>query len=123
MTRWAAPIGGAIVGAGIAGMHYLGMSALELPGNVTWSADLVLASIVLGLVLAAAAWRSRSAARTWPARIVAAVLLTLAIVSHHFTAMGAVQIVPDPKLSFARDGSRRPRWRSPWPPPRSLCSA
>ena len=27
---------------------------------------------------------------------VAAVLLTLAIVSHHFTAMGAVEIIPDP---------------------------
>ena len=27
---------------------------------------------------------------------VAALLLTLAIVSHHFTAMGAVEIVPDP---------------------------
>ncbi|MBA1834118.1 bifunctional diguanylate cyclase/phosphodiesterase, partial [Escherichia coli] len=31
--------------------------------------------------------------------LVAAVLLTLAIVSHHFTAMGAVEIVPDPSLS------------------------
>ena len=40
-TRWAAPIGGAIVGAGVAGMHYLGMWALEVPGHVSWSADLV----------------------------------------------------------------------------------
>ena len=31
-------------------------------------------------------------------------LLTLAIVSHHFTAMGAVEIVPDPMLAFARNG-------------------
>ena len=31
-------------------------------------------------------------------------LLTLAIVSHHFTAMGAVQIVPDPMLDFADNG-------------------
>ena len=58
-TRWAAPIGGAIVGAGVAGMHYLGMWALEVPGNVGWSADLVLASIVLGIVLAAVALDSR----------------------------------------------------------------
>ena len=34
----------------------------------------------------------------------AAVLLTLAIVSHHFTAMGAVQIVPDPMLAFPETG-------------------
>ena len=31
----------------------------------------------------------------------AAVLLTLAIVSHHFTAMGAVQIVPDPSRTVS----------------------
>ena len=36
-------------------MHYLGMWALEVPGHVSWSADLVLASIVLGVVLAALA--------------------------------------------------------------------
>ena len=43
---------------------------------------------------------------------IAAVLLTLAILAHHFTAMGAVQIVPDPMLHFARPGYRRRRWRS-----------
>ena len=32
-ARWSAPTGGAIVGAGVACMHYLGMSALELPGR------------------------------------------------------------------------------------------
>src|SRR4029078_4993635 len=52
-TRWAAPRGGAIVGAGVAGMHYLGMWALEVPGNVNWRASLVVASIVLGGVTAA----------------------------------------------------------------------
>src|SRR5689334_9729058 len=32
---WGAPIGGAVVGGGIACMHYLGMWAVELPGRVT----------------------------------------------------------------------------------------
>src|SRR5713101_1406074 len=43
--RWGGPIAGAIVGGGIAAMHYMGMSALELPGRITWSSDLVLVSI------------------------------------------------------------------------------
>ena len=96
--RWRAPIGGGIVGAGIASMHYLGMWALEVPGRVTWSLDLVFASIVLGMVLgyAALAIAVRYGDR-WKT-LVAALLLTLAIVSHHFTAMGAVQIIPDPTL-------------------------
>jgi diguanylate cyclase (GGDEF)-like protein len=94
--RWRAPIGGAIIGAGIASMHYLGMWALEVPGRVTWSLDLVFFSIVLGMVFgyAALAFAIRYNDR-W-GTFVAALFLTLAIVSHHFTAMGAVEIVPDP---------------------------
>jgi diguanylate cyclase (GGDEF)-like protein len=94
--RWRAPIGGGIVGAGIASMHYLGMWALEVPGRVTWSLDLVFVSIVLGMVFgyAALAIAVRFGDR-W-GTFVAALFLTLAIVSHHFTAMGAVEIVPDP---------------------------
>jgi diguanylate cyclase (GGDEF)-like protein len=94
--RWRAPIGGGIIGAGIASMHYLGMWALEVPGRVTWSLDLVFTSVVLGMVFgyAALAIAVRYGDR-W-GTFVAALLLTLAIVSHHFTAMGAVAIVPDP---------------------------
>ena len=44
-------MGGAIVGAGVACMHYTGMLALELPGTITWSFDLVLLSIALGVAL------------------------------------------------------------------------
>src|SRR5882757_308465 len=94
--RWRAPIGGAIIGAGIASMHYLGMSALEVPGRVEWSFDLVVVSIALGMVFGYAALAIVVRyADSW-GTFVAALLLTLAIVSHHFTAMGAVEIVPDP---------------------------
>jgi diguanylate cyclase (GGDEF)-like protein len=97
---WGAPIGGGIIGAGIAGMHYLGMWALEVPGRVSWSADLVIASIILGALfgIAALILDSRLSGRRWT--IVSAFMLTLAIVSHHFTAMGAVTILPDPLRSF-----------------------
>ena len=77
-------------------MHYLGMWALELPGRVSWSLDLVVVSIVLGILLGMAALavavRGNDVRSAW----LAALLLTLAIVSHHFTAMGAVEIIPDP---------------------------
>ena len=95
-VRWAPEIGGGIVGAGIATMHYLGMSALELPGHIAWSLDLVAASIVLGILLGAAALRIAVRGDTILNMCIAAAVLTLAIVSHHFTAMGAVEIVPDP---------------------------
>jgi methyl-accepting chemotaxis protein len=99
--RWGALAGGGIIGIGVASMHYLGMSALELPGHVAWDFPLVVASIVVGIVLAMAAlvvavqWRGK------PGLWLSALLLTLAIVSHHFTAMGAVDIVPDPARTIA----------------------
>jgi PAS domain S-box-containing protein len=95
-VRGAAPIGGGIVGVGVAAMHYLGMSALEVPGRITWSLDLVLASIALGMLLGAAALAIAARRDSILNTNVAALVLTLAIVSHHFTAMGAVDIVPDP---------------------------
>ena len=95
-ARWGAPIGGAIAGAGIACMHYVGMWALELPGQVTWSLDLVLTSIVLGILFGAIASTIAFRGHGVRAIFAAALALTIAIISHHFTAMGAVEIVPDP---------------------------
>jgi len=99
-SRWAAPIGGGVIGAGVACMHYLGMWAIELPGRVEWDLPLIIASIVLGMVMGMAAL---AVAVRWHgprALLASALLLTLAIVSHHFTAMGAVEIVPDPTRAF-----------------------
>jgi diguanylate cyclase (GGDEF)-like protein len=97
--QWRAAAGGGIIGAGIASMHYIGMWALEVPGRVTWSPGLVLISIVLGMVLGYAALAVALGHKDKWGTFAAALLLTLAIVSHHFTAMGAVQIVPDPTLA------------------------
>ncbi|RZN08655.1 bifunctional diguanylate cyclase/phosphodiesterase [Bradyrhizobium genosp. SA-3] len=94
--RWRAGAGGVIIGGGIASMHYLGMWALEVPGRVAWSLDLVFVSILLGMCLGYAALVVAIKYQNYRGTLAAAVLLTLAIVSHHFTAMGAVQITPDP---------------------------
>ncbi|MGY3032426.1 diguanylate cyclase (GGDEF)-like protein [Bradyrhizobium sp. USDA 4354] len=97
--RWRAAAGGVIIGGGIASMHYLGMWALEVPGRISWSVDLVLVSIILGMCLGYAALAVALTYQGYRGTLAAAVLLTLAIVSHHFTAMGAVQITPDPTLA------------------------
>ncbi|WP_028133414.1 bifunctional diguanylate cyclase/phosphodiesterase [Bradyrhizobium japonicum] len=94
--RWRPGTGGIIIGGGIASMHYLGMWALEVPGRVAWSLDLVLVSIVLGMCFGYAALAVAIKYRNYQGTLAAAVLLTLAIMSHHFTAMGAVHITPDP---------------------------
>ena len=92
-------LGGAVVGVGVAAMHYTGMMALELPAHIVWSPGIVVASIVLGSLFAALALVVAVGPATASAdALAAAVLLTVAIVSHHFTAMGAVTLVPDPTL-------------------------
>jgi len=91
-------LGGAVIGGGVAAMHYTGMAALELPAFIVWSPSLVLASIVFGSLFAAIALLV-AVRRDNPLHTVAATgLLTVAIVSHHFTAMGAVTLIPDPTL-------------------------
>jgi diguanylate cyclase (GGDEF)-like protein/PAS domain S-box-containing protein len=94
--RWTAAFGGAVVGCGVAAMHYTGMLALELPGRITWSPDLVAASVALGIVFAGFALFIAARRHDWANMSFAAALLTLAIVAMHFTAMGAVSFIPDP---------------------------
>ena len=93
--RWGAPVAGGIVGAGVACMHYLGIAALDMQGDVIWAPDLVAASIVLGILFGMGALTVAEHDDSWRGVLSAAILLTLAIVSHHFVAMGAVGIIPD----------------------------
>ncbi len=95
-SRWLAWLGGAVMGGGIASMHYLGMAAFQVPGRLSWDGSLVVASVAAGIVLGAAAMRVGLRDGRMRSALAGAVLLTLAIAGHHFTAMGAVAIAPDP---------------------------
>lgn len=94
-------LGGAIVGGGIAVMHYTGMAAFEVSGTLTWDWPLVAASILLGGLLGGLALWAGLRSQSLSARLVGALLLTLAICSHHFTAMGAVAITPDNTIEIS----------------------
>jgi diguanylate cyclase (GGDEF)-like protein len=96
---WAPMVGGIVVGLGIAAMHYTGMLALELPGRITWSVDLVFASFAFGIVFASLAVFVASKYDDLRHTIIASILLAVAILTHHFTAMGAVIFIPDPNLA------------------------
>ena len=96
--RGAALIGGAAFGAGVGAMHYTGMSALLLPGTIQWDEGLVTWSLITGVTLGAAALVVASRRTGLVARAAAALLLTLAVVSLHFTGMAAIEIIPDPTI-------------------------
>ena len=98
LHKSAVAVGGGVVGAGVAAMHYTGMMAFEIPARIVWSPGIVLVSILLGSVFAALALVVASRGEKLADIIGASVLLTVAIVSHHFTGMGAITLVPDPTL-------------------------
>ncbi|HWT31241.1 MAG TPA: MHYT domain-containing protein, partial [Propylenella sp.] len=97
-ARW---LGGAIVGGGIAAMHYTGMAAFEIAGRISWDATLVVASVALGAAVAAVALPVGLAARSVKNTVVGGVLLAVAICSHHFTAMAAASIRLDPGITVS----------------------
>jgi diguanylate cyclase (GGDEF)-like protein/PAS domain S-box-containing protein len=98
---WRAPVGGAVLGAGIAAMHYLGVWALELPGRMTLSAGLVTASVVLSLLFGIAALTTAAQRPGRRGLLAATTLLALGILAHQTLAMAAVTIVSDPTRTIA----------------------
>src|SRR6266481_5187471 len=95
-------LGGTIVAGGIAAMHYTGMAAFEIQGVVRWDPTLVVVSIALAAAIGAFALPVGLHGNEEKWKIGGAVLLTLAICSHHFTAMGAVSIIPDPTIEVSQ---------------------
>jgi diguanylate cyclase (GGDEF)-like protein len=100
--RFGAPLGGMIVAGGIAAMHYTGMAAFEVAGIVLWDPALVIASVAVAMLLGAVALPVGLHARSEKSKALGALLLTLAICGHHFTAMGAISIIPDPTIEISR---------------------
>jgi diguanylate cyclase (GGDEF)-like protein/PAS domain S-box-containing protein len=100
-TASAPLIGGGVVGLGIAVMHFLGMAAYQVPGHKAWAPDLVLASVALGAGFGMVALWAAFRRQTRGNAVLAALALAFAVLGPHFTAMGAVKIVPDAGVSVA----------------------
>lgn len=97
-------LAGIVIGIGIAGMHFTGMSALVVSGHLTWDKTMVAFAVVIGAALSAAATLTFTTVKTRTGRVGAPLLMVLAICSLHFTAMGALTIVPDPTMAAGKLG-------------------
>jgi diguanylate cyclase (GGDEF)-like protein len=96
-------LGGAIVGGGIAAMHYTGMMALEVSGRIVWSPTLVATSIIFGTVFSVAAIIFSMRSDSWANATLAVALLTLGILATHFTGMTAVTAIANPTVLLDSD--------------------
>ncbi len=83
----------ALAMAGVSAMHFLGVSALAIPGLIVWDPVMVAAAVIAGMTLAALSAAFVHGAAPW--RITGAgVGGALAVIVLHFTAMAAMTIVP-----------------------------
>jgi diguanylate cyclase (GGDEF)-like protein len=100
-------LGGAVVGAGVAALHHVGMAAVRMPGTLRYDSDLVAWSIVLGVGLGMAAFYAALCNRHRHARPIGALLLIGTTITLHFTGMSAVHVELGPIESGDPDGLSR----------------
>ena len=95
-----AAIGGALTGAAISAMHYAGMTAVRVSADAHWDMTYVVASVLIGVVLSAAAMQVAFKSRSLFGYVLGTLLFTLAICGMHFTGMSAVIYVPNPLVAI-----------------------
>ena len=87
--------GGALVGAGIASMHYVGMSGYQVQADLHWNMSYVWASLVAAGFFGALATSRVARPVTRFCRYGGGVALVLAIASTHFIGMTALTVEPN----------------------------
>ncbi|MFE0190068.1 MHYT domain-containing protein [Streptomyces sp. NPDC059008] len=85
-------LGGLGTGVGVAAMHYLGMAALRLHGNVGYDPALVALSVAIAVAAATAALWAALSVRGAAGAAIASLVMGLAVTSMHYTGMAAVTI-------------------------------
>jgi NO-binding membrane sensor protein with MHYT domain len=84
--------GGVIIGLGVAGMHYLGMAAMSMPGSMSYNMPLVLVSVLIAVVAGTAALWIGTWVRRVGATAVAALVMGVAVSGMHYTGMAALRV-------------------------------
>ncbi|HEX7695929.1 MAG TPA: MHYT domain-containing protein [Candidatus Acidoferrum sp.] len=91
--------GSVLMGAGIAGMHYIGMAAMRLPAVSQFNSVLVVLSVVLAMLISLGAlsiafrFRNEKTGIGWE-KLAGAVVMGSAIPVMHYTGMAAASFTP-----------------------------
>ncbi|WP_144629845.1 MHYT domain-containing protein [Bordetella genomosp. 13] len=86
-------VAGLLAGLAVAAMHYIGVSAMRMPAFFQWNVPLVVLSVVIAVLAATAAvWLAFNVQREWQ-RIMAAVLMAVAVCGMHYTGVAAAVVV------------------------------
>jgi NO-binding membrane sensor protein with MHYT domain len=85
-------IGGVLTGLGVAAMHYTGMFAMRLDGEIDYAGPRVGVSIAIAVVAATVALWLTLTVRGTPAIVVSALIMGVAVNGMHFTGMSAMSV-------------------------------
>lgn len=85
-------LGGLTTGLGVASMHYLGMAAMRLHGDVSYDPMLVGLSVLIAVVAATAALWAALNIKSPVAVTAASLVMGAAVSSMHYTGMFAVRV-------------------------------
>ncbi len=92
-------IGGAIVGVGVASMHYLGMEAMSMPDSMSYNAPLFVLSVLIAVIAGTAGLWAGTRVRSIRATVVASLIFGVAVSGMHYTGMAAMRVYPDTATS------------------------
>ncbi|SFH92167.1 MHYT domain-containing protein [Methylobacterium brachiatum] len=82
-------VSGPLMGLGVAGMHYTGMAAMRVAGNLAYSLPIVAISVAIAVTAATAAlWLTFRQNSVWQ-KLAAAAVMGLAVAGMHYTGMAA----------------------------------
>ena len=84
--------GGLITGLGVASMHYTGMAAMRMPGQITYNPRLFIVSVVIAIVAATAALWAALRLRGVLTTLIAALIMGVAVSGMHYTGMAAMRM-------------------------------
>ena len=99
MGAFQALAGSVLMGAGISGMHYIGMAAMRLPAVCQFNSSLVVLSVVFAVLISLAAlwitfhFRDEKKGIGWK-KLSGAVVMGAAIPVMHYTGMAAASFTP-----------------------------
>ncbi|MFE9433753.1 MHYT domain-containing protein [Streptomyces sp. NPDC006640] len=91
-TRASLAVGGSITGIGVATMHYLGMFAMQLNGDLRYDTVTVALSLAIALVAATAALWAAVSVQGFLRSLGASLVMGLAVTGMHYTGMAAVSV-------------------------------
>jgi len=98
---------GAFVGMGVVVMHYMGMSAMKIAGEIAYRPEIFSASVVIALAASTVAlWLAANLTKLWQ-RAGAAIVMAVAISGMHYTGMMgtvliAAPVITPPEMLFSK---------------------